>query len=272
MSASAAAAAAQDGPAPGALLILHVSGSSSSSSRLLSAAYMDVNAREMSLGFVVEATGTSVGSGPGSASSLRLLLHQFAPSLTAAAGAVYVFVDEKRLMASERTRLNLQLGELQTELGPLPIHAGAMAQLPAVAKSIDDVRRSLARLLQGGLQPHFTVLDAHTPTLTVAQADMSLACLAFALQLHRAESANSDLATTMGHWQLTRVQLGAGTKTEADVDMAPAQPIFMALDPAAQQALNLFPTTSDRTNTNQDRLQLSLSPRHAVCEQLLLVL
>jgi len=206
------------------------------------------------VGFVVEATGTSVGSGPGSASSLRLLLHQFAPSLTAAAGAVYVFVDEKRLMASERTRLNLQLGELQTELGPLPIHAGKMAQLPAVAKSIDDVRRTLARLLQGGLQPHFTVLDAHTPTLTVAQADMPLACLAFALNMHRAESANSDLAPTVGHWQLTRVQLGAGTKTEADVDMAPAQPIFMALDPAAQQALNLFPTASDRTHTNHGRL------------------
>lgn len=247
---SASAAAAADGPAPGSLLILHVSGSSSSSSRLLSAAYMDVKAREMSLGFVMESTGTSVGAGPGHASSLRLLLQQFAPSLAAAAGAVTVFVDEKRLMASERNRLNAQLSELQTELGSVPIHSGVMARLPSVNKSIDDVRRTLARMLQGGLQPYFTILDAHTPTLTVAQADMSLACLAYALQLHRAESANSDLASTLGHWQLTRVQLGAGTKTEADVDMATAQPIFMELDPAAQQALNLFPTASDRTFTS----------------------
>ena len=107
---------------------------------------------------------------------------------------------------------------------------------------MDDVRIQLAKLLQGGLQPFFTVLEAHMPTAG-ADADASLACMSFALLV-----CSKPEPLELGKWQLTRMQLGiapAMAAGGADAHMPQVRSLFMQLDPTAQQALNLFPAITD---------------------------
>jgi hypothetical protein len=217
-----------------ATLAVHVSGDASSSSRVISAAYMDSSTHRMALGHYRETAGGSAAVE--AASPLRLLLEQYAPALAAARGEAVLFIDEKKVVSTERLRLNAQLTQLSDALPELVLRTGEMKHLPSAHKHVEDVKVALKSALVGGLSSHFVLVDNHTPTSVKANTlDNSLGCLYYLLERYGfTAGGGSGKAEGAGLWEISDMQLGVAAAEDQSA------PVYMRLDVPAQQALNLF--------------------------------
>jgi len=228
---------------PATLAVL-VSADAASSSRVISAAFVDSTTHRMAVGHYFEAVGGSVAAE--SASPLRLLLEQFAPALVAAGGEAVLYVDEKKVVSTERMRLNAQMADLSQALPELQLRSGLLKELPAAGKHIDEVKIALKSALKGGLSSHFVVVDQHTPTPIKAKQDASLGCLYLLLQRYGMAAGGKGEAA--GQWELADIPLGVVTANGAAAEHA--APIYMRLDAPAQQALNLFRAVDERSGNS----------------------